>query len=143
MSLEQAIMQNTEMLVKIYALLASSPNNVLPTNPVPEPEQTPTETKPVVKTSTPTKSAAAPTITPEPIKSNAVKKEAPAQVPAEPQAQQVSSLQEAITLTIKLGRANYAAAKAVLVKYNATNAREVPDEQRLAYIQDVKNALGE
>lgn len=143
MSLEQAIMRNTEMLGKIYALLLSSPNTVPPITAMPESEQKPAEAKPAVKSETPKKSVPAATIKPETIKPNAITEEVPAQVPAEPQAQQVSSLEEAITLTIQLGRKSYQAAKAILLKYTATNAREVPEDQRSAYIQDIKNALSE
>lgn len=141
MSLEQAIMQQTEVLSKIYVLLASLPNAAV--TPVLELEQKPAEQKPAVKTATPKKSTPAPTITPEPVKHIATKAEVPAQVPAEPKAQQVSSLEEAVTLTIQLGRKNYQAAKAILLKYTSTNAREVPEGQRSAYIQDIKNALSE
>ena len=141
MSLEQAIMQQTEVLSKIYVLLASLPNAAV--TPVLELEQKPAEQKPAVKTATPKKGVPASTIKPETIRPNAITEEVPAQVPAEPQALQVSSLEEAITLTIQLGRKNYQAAKAILLKYTATNAREVPEDQRSAYIQDIKNALSE
>ena len=146
MSLEQAIMQQTEVLSKIYVLLASLPNAavtpVLGLEQKPA-EQKPAEQKPAVKTATPKKSTPAPTTTPEPVKPIATKAEVPAQVPAEPKAQQVSSLEEAINATVRLGRVNYSAAKAILLKYSATNAREVPEDQLLAYIQDIKNALSE
>jgi len=151
MSLEQAIMQQTEVLSKIYVLLASLPNAAVtpvlgleqkPAEQKPA-EQKPAEQKPAVKTATPKKSTPAPTTTPEPVKPIATKAEVPAQVPAEPKAQQVSSLEEAINATVRLGRVNYSAAKAILLKYSATNAREVPEDQLLAYIQDIKNALSE
>ncbi|QHJ80161.1 MAG: hypothetical protein [Bacteriophage sp.] len=141
MSLEQAIMQQTEVLSKIYVLLASLPNAAV--TPVLGLEQKPAEQKIAVKTATPKKSTPAPTNTPEPVKPIATKAEVPAQVPAEPKAQQVASLEEAINATVRLGRVNYSAAKAILLKYSATNAREVPEDQLLAYIQDIKNALSE
>ena len=133
MSLEQAVMQNTEMLGKIYAVLKAKAYNDLPASLK---ETLPVAPESVVKPAESAKKA------PEPeVKKDKVKVEAP--VPKEPTPQPVPTEQDAIRALMNLAKENRSAAVEVLNKYNAKSARDVPENQRADFVNDIMSKLDE
>ena len=130
MSLEQAVMQNTEMLGKIYAVLKAKADNEIPASLK---ETLPVAPEAVVK-------PAEPEVKKEKVKVEA-KKEAPA--PEEPTPQPVPTEQDAIRALMNLAKENRSAAVEVLNKYNAKSARDVPENQRADFVNDIMSKLGE
>lgn len=137
MSLEQAVMQNTEMLGKIYEVLKTKADNELSASLKETPPVTPES---VVKPAEPTKKAPEPEVKKEKVKVEA-KKEAPA--PEEPTPQPVPTEQDAIRALMNLAKENRPAAVEVLNKYNAKSARDVPENQRADFVNDIMSKLDE
>lgn len=121
MSLEQAVMQNTEMLIKIYEVLKTKADNELSASLK---ETLPVAPEPVVKPTEPAKKD------PEP----EVKKEKVKPVPTE---------QEVIRVLLELAKTNRPAAVEVLNKYKVKKAPDVPENQRADFINDIMSKLGE
>lgn len=128
MSLEQAVMQNTEMLGKIYAVLKAKADNEIPASLK---ETPPVAPEAVVK-------PAEPEVKKEKVKVEA-KKEAPA--PKEPTPQPVPTKQEAIRVLLELAKTNRPAAVEVLNKYKVKKAPDVPENQRADFVNDIMSKL--
>lgn len=137
MSLEQAVMQNTEMLGKIYAILKAKAGNDLPASLK---ETLPVAPEPVVKPTEPAKKDPEPEVKKEKVKVEA-KKEAPA--PKEPTPQPVPTKQEAIQVLLELAKTNRPAAIEVLNKYKVKKAPDVPENQRADFVNDIMSKLDE
>ena len=137
MSLEQAVMQNTEMLGKIYAVLKAKADNDLP---VSLKEPTPVAPEVVVKPAEPAKKAPEPEVKKETVKVEA-KKEAPA--PKELTPQLVPTTQDAIRVLMDLAKDNRPAAVEVLNKYNSKSARYVPENPRVDFVNYIRSKLDE
>ena len=135
MSLEQAVMQNTEMLIKIYEVLKAKADNSLS---APLKETLPVTPEAVVKPAESTKKAPKPEVKKEKVKVEA-KKEAPA--PKEPTPQPVPPVQEAIRVLLELAKTNRPAAVEVLNKYNVKKAPDVPENQRADFVNDIMSKL--
>ena len=135
MSLEQAVMQNTEMLIKIYEVLKTKADNELSASLK---ETLPVTPESVVKPAEPTKKAPEPEVKKETVKFEA-KKEAP--TPEEPTPQPVPAVQEAIRVLLELAKTNRPAAVEVLNKYNVKKAPDVPENQRADFVNDIMSKL--
>ena len=137
MSLEQAVMQNTEILIKIYEVLKTKADNELS---APLKETLPVAPEAVVRPAESTKKAPAPEVKKETVKVEA-KKEAPA--PKEPTPQPVPTEQEAIRVLLELAKTNRPAAVEVLNKYKVKKAPDVPENQRADFVNDIMSKLDE
>ena len=133
MSLEQAINQSTEILIKIYEVLKTKADNELS---APLKETLPVAPEAVVRPAESAKKA------PEPeVKKDKVKVEAPA--PKEPTPQPVPTKQEAIRVLLELAKTNRPAAVEVLNKYKVKKAPDVPENQRADFVNDIMSKLDE
>ncbi|TSJ87970.1 hypothetical protein FPQ14_11550 [Gilliamella apicola] len=135
MSLEQAVMQNTEMLIKIYEVLKTKADNELSASLK---ETLPVTPESVVKPAEPTKKAPEPEVKKEKVKVEAKKE---AQAPKEPTPQPVPAVQEAIRVLLELAKTNRPAAVEVLNKYNVKKAPDVPENQRADFVNDIMSKL--
>lgn len=133
MSLEQAINQSTEILIKIYEVLKTKADSELS---APLKETLPVAPEAVVRPAESAKKA------PEPeVKKDKVKVEAPA--PKEPTPQPVPTKQEAIRVLLELAKTNRPAAVEVLNKYKVKKAPDVPENQRADFVNDIMSKLDE
>lgn len=122
MSLEQAIMQNTEMLIKIYALLQTKAGNDL---------------NALLKEPRPAETIATSTEHAKKLPDPEVKK-TPESAP-----QPVPTGQEAIRVLMDLAKINRAAAVEVLNKYNVKKAPDVPENRRADFVNDIMSKLND